>query len=138
MCRAGNGQGSSRFSPELFSSAGRFLVSPCILLIRAFFRISSCWYTTRGMTPPFCNVALPVPLRATFTYAVPETLRGTVQPGSRVLVPFRKKAMVGVVVEMAESAPRSEEHTSELQSQSNIVCRLLLEKKKQRLFALSE
>src|SRR2546430_3859173 len=26
---------------------------------------------------------------------------------------------------------RSEEHTSELQSQSNIVCRLLLEKKKQ-------
>src|SRR2546430_3926283 len=33
----------------------------------------------------------------------------------------------------AEAAPapaRSEEHTSELQSQSNLVCRLLLEKKK--------
>src|SRR2546427_8531074 len=28
------------------------------------------------------------------------------------------------------SAMRSEEHTSELQSQSNLVCRLLLEKKK--------
>src|SRR2546430_11903674 len=28
---------------------------------------------------------------------------------------------------------RSEEHTSELQSQSNLVCRLLLEKKKKRL-----
>src|SRR2546427_6425640 len=28
------------------------------------------------------------------------------------------------------SCPRSEEHTSELQSQSNLVCRLLLEKKK--------
>src|SRR2546430_6532690 len=28
--------------------------------------------------------------------------------------------------------PRSEEHTSELQSQSNLVCRLLLEKKKRR------
>src|SRR2546430_11800052 len=28
--------------------------------------------------------------------------------------------------------PRSEEHTSELQSQSNLVCRLLLEKKKKR------
>src|SRR2546430_12849730 len=28
---------------------------------------------------------------------------------------------------------RSEEHTSELQSQSNLVCRLLLEKKKQRV-----
>src|SRR5688572_30968803 len=29
-------------------------------------------------------------------------------------------------------AARSEEHTSELQSQSNLVCRLLLEKKKMR------
>src|SRR2546427_4439568 len=30
------------------------------------------------------------------------------------------------------TAPRSEEHTSELQSQSNLVCRLLLEKKKKK------
>src|SRR2546430_12610568 len=30
-------------------------------------------------------------------------------------------------------APRSEEHTSELQSQSNLVCRLLLEKKKHNI-----
>src|SRR2546430_17406944 len=30
-------------------------------------------------------------------------------------------------------APRSEEHTSELQSQSNLVCRLLLEKKKKEM-----
>src|SRR5688572_32595848 len=30
------------------------------------------------------------------------------------------------------SASRSEEHTSELQSQSNLVCRLLLEKKKKK------
>src|SRR2546430_12644593 len=29
--------------------------------------------------------------------------------------------------------PRSEEHTSELQSQSNLVCRLLLEKKNKRI-----
>src|SRR5256886_8155697 len=29
---------------------------------------------------------------------------------------------------------RSEEHTSELQSQSNLVCRLLLEKKKEKCF----
>src|SRR5688572_32379518 len=32
----------------------------------------------------------------------------------------------------AERARRSEEHTSELQSQSNLVCRLLLEKKKKK------
>src|SRR5688572_32097901 len=31
---------------------------------------------------------------------------------------------------------RSEEHTSELQSQSNLVCRLLLEKKKKRILRL--
>src|SRR2546430_8789422 len=30
------------------------------------------------------------------------------------------------------AVPRSEEHTSELQSQSNLVCRLLLEKKKKK------
>src|SRR2546427_1964867 len=30
------------------------------------------------------------------------------------------------------ASSRSEEHTSELQSQSNLVCRLLLEKKKQQ------
>src|SRR2546427_12330914 len=35
----------------------------------------------------------------------------------------------GIGVEVVE-ATRSEEHTSELQSQSNLVCRLLLEKKK--------
>src|SRR5688572_32496093 len=31
-----------------------------------------------------------------------------------------------------DPGPRSEEHTSELQSQSNLVCRLLLEKKKKK------
>src|SRR2546430_7734405 len=33
-------------------------------------------------------------------------------------------------VEIGDAGARSEEHTSELQSQSNLVCRLLLEKKK--------
>src|SRR3712207_7886774 len=38
-------------------------------------------------------------------------------------------AMVGVA---ARGAPRSEEHTSELQSRQYLVCRLLLEKKKKK------
>src|SRR2546430_13642587 len=45
----------------------------------------------------------------------------------------RREAMrrVDVHLQRAEVAVvRSEEHTSELQSQSNLVCRLLLEKKK--------
>src|SRR2546427_1684906 len=37
-----------------------------------------------------------------------------------------------------ERQERSEEHTSELQSQSNLVCRLLLEKKKKYIDASSE
>src|SRR2546427_9316497 len=35
-------------------------------------------------------------------------------------------------VSAGDNLGRSEEHTSELQSQSNLVCRLLLEKKKKR------
>src|SRR5690606_39532815 len=36
----------------------------------------------------------------------------------------------------ATSVPRSEEHTSELQSRENLVCRLLLEKKKDQAPAM--
>src|SRR5688572_32385815 len=45
------------------------------------------------------------------------------QQGFRVRIPLRE----GLAGEIED---RSEEHTSELQSQSNLVCRLLLEKKK--------
>src|SRR5688572_31692091 len=41
----------------------------------------------------------------------------------------RDQAGVGMAAQASEFR-RSEEHTSELQSQSNLVCRLLLEKKK--------
>src|SRR2546430_12129286 len=56
-------------------------------------------------------------------------VRGSVKSyGSRVV-----KCGAERFVEVARGAlpeARSEEHTSELQSQSNLVCRLLLEKKK--------
>src|SRR2546430_9029573 len=42
-----------------------------------------------------------------------------IDPGSQTRIRWRSRAEY-----------RSEEHTSELQSQSNLVCRLLLEKKK--------
>src|SRR2546427_11325469 len=48
---------------------------------------------------------------------------------SRVLERLERHRQVAVV-DSAEL--RSEEHTSELQSQSNLVCRLLLEKKKKK------
>src|SRR2546427_6155224 len=49
-----------------------------------------------------------------------------------ILVDHRSRDRTPEILERlaAESPVRSEEHTSELQSQSNLVCRLLLEKKK--------
>src|SRR2546427_8282679 len=43
---------------------------------------------------------------------------------------FRLGPMTALGWMLASRSRRSEEHTSELQSQSNLVCRLLLEKKK--------
>jgi len=59
------------------------------------------------MTACFCNVALPVHLRTTFTYSVPDALRQQAQVGSRVLVPFRKKSLVGVVTEFTDRPPEA-------------------------------
>src|SRR2546430_5625090 len=51
----------------------------------------------------------------------------------------RLAPVLAPVVDLVLNGPhaiRSEEHTSELQSQSNLVCRLLLEKKKTKKEAL--
>ena len=45
-----------------------------------------------------CEVALPLPLRTTFTYRVSEELDESMVTGARVVVPFRSRAMLGVVV----------------------------------------
>jgi primosomal protein N' (replication factor Y) len=57
------------------------------------------------MSSTYCEVALPVPLRSLFTYEIPERLAGSVCAGSRVLVPFRNRAMTGVVVEVSARRP---------------------------------
>src|SRR2546427_7312428 len=44
----------------------------------------------------------------------------------------------GNALQTSADAIRSEEHTSELQSQSNLVCRLLLEKKKKTSTTLTD
>src|SRR5437867_6078899 len=45
--------------------------------------------------------------------------------------------LAGSIPERVETAPRSEEHTSELQSPYDLVCRLLLEKKKHQTQTLT-
>ncbi len=49
-------------------------------------------------------VALPLPLFRTFTYRVPDGLAGSVVAGSRVVVPFRSRKQLGIVI--GTEAPR--------------------------------
>src|SRR2546427_2494721 len=59
--------------------------------------------------------------------------RSTLFPYTTLFRSFRRAGEIGPAGERrppGPQEPRSEEHTSELQSQSNLVCRLLLEKKK--------
>src|SRR2546430_8184810 len=58
------------------------------------------------------------------------TLFRSAARGDRGGVRLRRQSSVAQGGSRAHAADRSEEHTSELQSQSNLVCRLLLEKKK--------
>src|SRR2546421_4356623 len=48
---------------------------------------------------------------------------------------FSQLAANGLVIFRARRGTRSEEHTSELQSRSDLVCRLLLEKKKSKIIS---
>lgn len=57
------------------------------------------------MSPRYCEVALPVPLRSTFTYTVPESFDGQPLIGRRVVVPFGKRDMVGVVLSECDRTP---------------------------------
>src|SRR2546430_9749353 len=63
--------------------------------------------------------------------AAPERAGGALRPVECLLC---RDGAVGVEgrVHALDPCQRSEEHTSELQSQSNLVCRLLLEKKNSR------
>src|SRR5688572_31089915 len=72
------------------------------------------------------------PYTTLFRSLDPDDLEKTFAPGRNFVT---KLWNIGrFLLEKAGTAPvRSEEHTSELQSQSNLVCRLLLEKKNNRL-----
>lgn len=50
------------------------------------------------------DVAIPVPLAKAFTYAVPEGMAG-LEPGSRVTCRFHGRAVLGVVLEIADRPP---------------------------------
>lgn len=51
------------------------------------------------------TVAVPVPLRRVFDYAVPDALIGCLRPGQRVKVPFARRELIGVVVSTVRDEP---------------------------------
>src|SRR5436305_10851590 len=53
----------------------------------------------------YCDVSLPVPLDQPFTYALPETLRHRVQPGSRIVAPFGPRKLTGVILRCHDDPP---------------------------------
>ena len=59
------------------------------------------------MNSRYCEVALPVPLRSTFTYALPAALQGESLVGRRVVVPFRNRPMIGVALAESPEPPAS-------------------------------
>ena len=58
--------------------------------------------------PRYCDVSLPVPLDAFFTYALPATLEERARPGCRVIVPFGVRKLTGVVLECHDRRPSME------------------------------
>ncbi|MGH9687364.1 MAG: primosomal protein N', partial [Candidatus Acidiferrales bacterium] len=57
------------------------------------------------MASRYCEVALPVPLRSAFTYAIPSALDGECLVGRRLVVPFGRRAMVGVGIAESQLPP---------------------------------
>src|SRR2546430_10454231 len=82
-------------------------------------------YTTLFRSPN-AEIAFNAQLHRSFSHSSPSMLSEM-----RQKMPARIKISASSVVRLDGDpmVKRSEEHTSELQSQSNLVCRLLLEKK---------
>src|SRR2546422_4204866 len=88
-------------------------------------------YASRGDTFAFLGCVL----LSVAAMSLPERIRDPLARGLRqtVLAPFLTLQQQTELL----SASRSEEHTSELQSRLHLVCRLLLEKKKEKELPLT-
>src|SRR3712207_8602261 len=96
---------------------------------------------TTEIYPFSLHDALPISVVCATVWSMGETPPMRTTTGSapkETALSFRSTAVVQFSGAAATSSPvapvRSEEHTSELQSRQYLVCRLLLEKKKQRKY----
>jgi primosomal protein N' (replication factor Y) len=70
----------------------------------------------RDKPPRFVEVALPLPLFQTFTYAVEEGLANPVVVGSRVVVPLRSGKEIGVCIGVSDVSPLKRKPKAVLES----------------------
>jgi primosomal protein N' (replication factor Y) len=54
-------------------------------------------------SPKYANIAFNLPIDSLFTYIIPKELLGDIQKGSRVLAPFGKRTITGIVLEFPGS-----------------------------------
>jgi len=57
------------------------------------------------MTERFARVALPLPLPTPYSYRIPDSLGDRVSPGARVVVPVRRRELIGLVVQADAEPP---------------------------------
>src|SRR5205814_2586181 len=89
----------------------------------------------RHLTPSFLLILPPPPTSTLFPYTTLfRSVRNPLPFLARVVqIEHRGDRIHAKPIDVVAVAPRSEEHTSELQSLRHLVCRLLLEKKKELL-----
>src|SRR6267378_1812121 len=56
----------------------------------------------------YAAVVLPVPVNRSYIYEVPESLAARVVPGARVVVPLRRRSVVGIVTEAIGHRPSAD------------------------------
>src|SRR3712207_7078493 len=93
---------------------------------------SSTWYFSTPMPP----IAAPIPSATSPVFSPSSLSAASIIMTVSILIPMSPTSLViaspGLPTVPAGPSARSEEHTSELQSRQYLVCRLLLEKKKQQ------
>src|SRR5437667_11090281 len=94
----------------------------CIRLVVGFYDVFICFFFNDSATTDIYTLSLHDALPI---YAGERPLDGN------VLRDHLRRSLPGYMVPSAFHWRRSEEHTSELQSHHDLVCRLLLEKKKE-------
>src|SRR5207249_12265707 len=99
------------------------------MLVYTSFLITCVTFSTNTASPTPCSLSLHDALPIS---SAPSSMLSSAEPSCRPYPSQTRRAMPQLHLKFLEDLPlpRSEEHTSELQSRFDLVCRLLLEKKK--------